>query len=147
MQWSALDLKNLAALFDDVADALWSFRIQNGSSMTQAEKDAFATRYGQLVSYGEQLENKAVQSALADIDGDVAALQNATHNATHALQVISDVQKAIGIGVAAVGLGAAVLNPSPGTIAGSLNTLVQSIQSGAAKPATGASGSGVPAGS
>jgi hypothetical protein len=145
MQWTALDLKNLAALFDDVADALWSFRIQNASVLTQADKDLITTRYGQLVSYGEQLENKAVQSALSDIDGDVAALQNATHDATHAIQVISDVQKAIGIAVAAVGLGAAILNPSPGTIASSLSTLVQSVKSAAAKPDTDAAGSGTPA--
>jgi hypothetical protein len=146
MQWTALDLKNLAALFDDVADALWSFRIQNASALTQADKDLITTRYGQLVSYGEQLENKAVQSALSDIDGDVAALQNATHDATHALQVTSDVQKAIGIAVAAVGLGAAILNPTPGTIAGSLSTLVQSVKSAAAKPDPDAAGSGAPAG-
>jgi hypothetical protein len=92
------------------------------------------------------LENKAVQSALSDIDGDVAALQSATHDATHALQVISDVQTAIGIAVATVGLGAAILNPSPGTIASSLSTLVQSIKSAAAKPDTDAAGSGTPAG-
>ena len=65
----------------------------------------------------------------------VVDLQNSAHEATHALQVISDVQKAICIAVAAVGLGAAIMNPTPGTIAGSLSTLTQAIQQSAAKPA------------
>jgi|SRR5579863_5640339 len=147
MQWTALDFKNFAAVFDDVADALWNYRVQNASQLSQAEKDLITTRYGQLVSSGELLENKAVHTALAEIDGDVAALQNATHEAKDAMDKISDVQKALGIAVAVVGLGTAILNPTPGAIAGSFSTLVQSIKSATAKPATDGAGSGTPAGS
>jgi hypothetical protein len=128
MQWTALDLSNLAAQFDDAADAVLNFRLQNGSTLTQLQKNQLTGQYGQLVSYGEQLENEAVQNALVDINGDVADLQSGILNATHALQVISDVQKAITIAVAAVGVGAAILDPTPGTIASSLSTLVQAIQ-------------------
>jgi hypothetical protein len=145
MQWTALDFKNFAALFDDVADSLWSYRVQNPSLLSQTEKDLIAKRYGELVSSGELLENKAVHTALADIDGDVAALQNATHNAKDAMDKISDVQKALGIAVAVVGLGTAILNPTPGTIASSLNTLVQSVQD-ATKPSAPASGTGTASG-
>jgi hypothetical protein len=147
MQWTALDLKNLAAVFDDMADAVLNFRIQNGPKLTQLQKNQLTEHYGQLVSYGEQFENEALKSALSNIDAAVVDLQNASHNATHALQVISDVQKAIGIAVAAVGLGAAILSPTPGTISGSLNTLVQSIKEADAKPADGSGKSGTPAGS
>ncbi|MGA8027954.1 MAG: hypothetical protein WB992_12500 [Bryobacteraceae bacterium] len=132
MPWTALDLKNLAALFDDLADAVLKFRQQNADSLTQLQKTQLTIQFGQLVSYGEQLENQALQNALLDIDAAVTDLQKATHDATHALKVISDVQKAIDIAVAAVGLGAAILDPTPGTIACSVNTLVQAI----AKPAT-----------
>ena len=137
MQWTALDLKNLAALFDDMADALWNFRIQNASTLTQLQKNQLTAEYGQLVSYGEQIENEAVQNALMDIDAAVVDLQNATHDATHTLQVISDVQKAISIAAAAVGLGAAIMSPTPGTIASALNTLVQAIQPPNARPTGG----------
>jgi hypothetical protein len=134
MQWTSLDLKNLAALFDDIADAVLNFRIQNGSTLTQLQKNQLTTEYGQLVSYGEQLENEALQNALVNIDSAVTDLQNAAHDATHALEVVSDVQKAIAIAVAAVGVGAALLNPTPGTIASSANTLVQAIQQANTKP-------------
>src|SRR5271170_6821199 len=111
MQWTPLDLKNLAALFDDLADAVLDFRNQNGSTLTQLQKNQLTAQFGQLVSYGEQLENEALQGALVDIDGAVADLQNAAHDATHALEVISDVQKVITIAVAAVGVGAAIMAP------------------------------------
>jgi hypothetical protein len=137
MQWSSLDLKNLAAAFDDMADALLDFRKQNAANLTQLQKNQLTAQYGQLVSYGEELENEAVNNALIDIDGAVTDLQNAAHDANHALQVISNVQKAIGIAVAAVALGAAILTPTPTTIAASLNTLVQAIQDATAKSTSG----------
>jgi hypothetical protein len=146
MQWTALDLKNLAALFDDMADAVLSFRIQNRNTLTPQQKDQLTAKFGQLVSCGEQLENMALQKALVEIDGSVTDLQSATHDAIHALQVISDVQKAITIGVAVVGLGEAVMNPTPGTVANSFNTLVQAIKQANAKPVSGSSSSASPSG-
>lgn len=138
MQWTPLDLKNLAAIFDDMADAVLNVRTQNAGTLTQLQKNQLTTQFGQLVSLGEQFMNEALQGALVNIDGAVTDLQNATHDATHALQVISDVQKVIVIGVAAVGLGTAILDPTPGTIASSLSTLVQTIQQATAKPPGGA---------
>lgn len=135
MQWTALDLKNLAAIFDDMADAVLDFRRQNAGTLTQAQKNQLTGLFGQLVSYGEQLENQALQNALVDINGEVTDLQNAAHDATHALQVIDDVQKVINIGVAAVALGVAITDPTPGTIAGSLGNLAQAIKQSAAKTA------------
>lgn len=141
MNWTPLDLKNLAALFDDIADAVLDFRNQNSSALTQLQKNELTARFGQLVSVGEELENEALQGALVDIDGAVTDLQNAAHDATHALQVISDVQKAITIAVAAVGVGVAIMAPTPGTISSSLSTLVQAIQQASAKPTDGSGGS------
>ena len=146
MKWTALDLKNLASIFDDVADAVLNFRIQNKNTLTQQQKDRLTAEFGHLVSCGEQLENMAVQNALLDIDGAVTELQHATHNATQALEVISDVQKVITIAVAVVGLGEAILKPTPGTVASSFSTLVQAIKQATAKPAAGTSSSGSPAG-
>jgi len=134
MQWTALDLKNLAALFDDVADALLDFRRDNGSTLTQPQKDQLTQQFGQLVSQGEQFENLALQTALVNVDGAVTDLQNAAHDAAHALSVISGVQNAISIAVAAVGLGAAILTPTPGTIASSLGTLAQAVKNALPKP-------------
>ena len=145
MKWTALDLKNLAALFDDMADAVLNFRIQNRNTLTSAQKDRLTKEFGQLVSCGEQLENMALPQALVDIDGAVTDLQIATHDATHALEVISDVQKAITITVAAVALGEAIMKPTPATVASSLDTLVQAIKQASANPVAGASSSGSPA--
>ncbi len=142
MKWTALDLKNLAALFDDTADAILNFRIQNRNTLTPLQKDRLTVEFGQLVSLGEQLENFALQNALVDVDGAVADLQSATHDATHALEAISDVQKAITIAVATVSMGEARTKPTPGTVAGLLNMLVQAINQANAKPAAGTSNSG-----
>ena len=147
MKWTALDLKNLAALFDHTADAVLNFRIQNRNTLTPLQKERLTVEFGQLVSCGEQLENMALQTGLVEIDGAVADLQSATHDATHALQVTSDVQKAISIAVAMVGMGEALMKPTPGTVASSFNTLVQAINQADTKPATGTSSSGSPAAS
>jgi hypothetical protein len=144
MQWSALDLKNLAGLVDDMAKAVLNFRIQKRNTLTSLQKERLTVELGQLVFYGEQLENMALQKAVVDIDGAVKDLQNATHEATRALEVTSDVQKAITIAVATVGLAAAIMNPSPGTIASSVNSLVQSVRQAKTKPADGSSSSGSP---
>jgi len=128
MQWTSLDLKNMASILDDVADAVLTFRNQNAGNLTQLQKNQLTAQFGQLVSLGEQLENEALENALVDIDGDVTDLQNATHDATRALQTITKVQNAINIAVAVAALGVAILNPSPGGIAHSVDTLVQAIQ-------------------
>jgi len=135
MQWTSLDLKNMASILDDVADAVLAFRNQNAGNLTQLQKNQLTGQFGQLVSMGEQFENDALVKALIDIDGDVTDLQNATHDATDALQTIKNVQNAISIAVAVVGLGEAILNPSPGGIAQSVNTLVQAIQQAKNPPA------------
>jgi len=109
--------------------------------LTSAQKGRLTKEFGQLVSCGEQLENMALQQALVDIDGDVTDLQTATHDATHALEVISDVQKAITITVAAVALGEAIMKPNPGAVASSFDTLVQAIKQASAKPVDGDGGS------
>jgi hypothetical protein len=139
MQWTALDLKNLAAIFDDMADAVLAFRKQNSDTLTPEQKNQLTSLFGQLVLAGEQLENQALQTALVDIQSSVTNLQNAAHEATHALQVITDVQNVISIAVAAVGVGAAIMNPTPGTLANSIDTLVQAIKQSTAKPAGGTS--------
>src|SRR5271165_3905121 len=135
MQWTALDLKNLAAIFDDMADAVLAFRKQNSDTLTPEQKNQLTGLFGQLVLAGEQLENQALQNALVDIQSSVTDLQNAAHEATHALQVITDVQNVICIAVAAVGVGAAIMKPTPGTLANSIGTLVQAVKQAAAKPA------------
>jgi hypothetical protein len=139
MQWTALDLKNLAAIFDDMADAVLAFRKQNSDTLTPEQKKQLTSLFGQLVLAGEQLENQALQTALVDIQSSVTNLQNAAHEATHALQVITNVQNVIAVAVAAVGVGAAIMNPTPGTLANSIDTLVLAIKQSTAKPAGGTS--------
>ncbi|MDR3676716.1 MAG: IPT/TIG domain-containing protein [Acidobacteriota bacterium] len=114
-----------------------NFRIQNASSLTQLQKNQLTMQFGQLQSYSEQLEDEALAVATTEIQGSVMTLQNGAHSAIHALTVIADVQKAICIATAAVGVGFAILTPTPGSIVGSINTLVQTV-SQALAPAAGA---------
>ena len=137
MQWTALDLKNLAAAVDDTADAVMDLRNRNAATSTQEEKDRLTTLFGQLVSAGEEIENKALKAAEVDIEGAVADLQNGVHDANHALKVIANVQKGVTIGVAVFGLASSILHPTPGGIASSLNTLVGAIASASTTAATG----------
>ena len=128
MDWTPLDLKNLAALFDDLADALLAFRKQNGADLSATAKRQLTTDFGRLIAAGESLEHLAVAGALKDVDSDVKDLQSATHDAIAALQTITDVQKTMSIAVAAVALAAAITAPSLGTIASALGVLVKGVK-------------------
>ena len=135
MDWTPLDLKNLAALFDDLADAALNYRRQNGSNLSDAQKRQLTTQFGQLISCAETLEHMAVSGALSDVGTDVKDLQSASHDAIQALQTVANVQKAISIAVAAVAVGAAIVAPAPGTIAAALGLLVKTVKEASAAPA------------
>ena len=132
MDWTPLDLKNLAALFDDMADAVLGYRRQNGAALSDTQKRQLTTQFGQLISYSETLEHMAVSGALSGVGTDVKDLQSASHDAIQALQTIANVQKAISIAVAAVAVGAAIVAPAPGTMAAALATLVKTVKEASA---------------
>jgi hypothetical protein len=134
MDWTPLDLRNLAALFDDMADAVLAYRKQNGASLSDSEKLQLTTEFGQLISSAETVEHLAVAGALSGVDTDVKDLQSASHDAIAALKTITEVQKVVTIAVAAVALGAAIAAPTPGTIAAALGVLVQAVKNPTAPP-------------
>jgi hypothetical protein len=138
MDWTPLDLKNLAALFDDMADAVLSYRRQNGFALSDAQKRQLTIQFGQLISYAETLEHMAVSGALSGVGTDVKDLQSASHDAIQALQTIANVQKAISIAVAAVAVGAAIVAPAPGTIAAALGLLAKTVKDASALPSDAA---------
>jgi len=138
MDWTPLDLKNLAALFDDLADAVLSYRRQNGAALNDAQKRQLTTQFGQLISHAETLEDMAVSGALSDVGTDVKDLQSASHDAIQALQTVANVQKAIAIAVAAVAVGAAIVAPTPSTIGPRLGILVKTVKDVSALPADAA---------
>ena len=135
MDWTPLDLKNLAALFNDMADAVLAYRKQNGATLSDAETLQLTTQFGQLISSAETMEHLAVAGVLPGIATDVKDLQSASHGAIAALKTISDVQKIVTIAIAAVALGAAIAAPTPGTIAAALSVLVQGVTDATAPPA------------
>jgi len=138
MDWTPLDLKNLAALFDDLADAVLSYRRLHGAALNDAQKRQLTTQFGQLISRAETLEDMAVSGALSDVGTDVKDLQSASHDAIQALQTVANVQKAIAIAVAAVAMGAAIVAPSPSTIGPALGLLVKTVKDANALPADAA---------
>lgn len=138
MDWTPLDLKNLAALFDDMADAVLNYRRQNGAALSDAQKRQLTSQFGQLISCAETLEHMAVSGALTGVGTDVKDLQSASHDAIQALATIANVQKAISIAVAAVAVGAAIVAPAPGTIAAALGILVKTVKEAGAPPADAA---------
>jgi len=127
MDWTPLDLKNLAALFDDIADGILALRRQQGDLISTAKKSELTMQFSSLISLGEDLENMALQGALSDVGTDIKDLQSASHDAIQALQNIDNVQKAISIAVAAIAVGVAVVAALPGPIALSLVALVKSV--------------------
>ena len=114
------------------ADAVLNYRRQNGATLSDAQKRQLTTQFGQLVSYAETLEHMAVSGALSGIGIDIKDLQSASHDAIQALQTIANVQKAISIAVAAVAVGAAIVAPTPGTIAAALGLLVKTVKDASA---------------
>jgi hypothetical protein len=118
--------------------------IVNGCGLAGAEFNLAAFLPSRLSS-----KNMSIGELIYLAAHSIGDLQSAAHQAAHALQAISDVQKVIAIAVAAVGMGAAIVDPTPGTVASSVNALVQAIQqstvktvgSGAGSSSTGETGS------
>jgi hypothetical protein len=129
MDWTPLDLKNQAALFDDMADAVLAYRMKYAATLSDDQKSDLTTQFGELISAAEKLEEMAVAGALANIGTDVKDLQNATHDAIAAVETVANVQRALSIAVAAAALGVAIATENPGAIATALGTLVSSITS------------------
>ncbi|HEY1217541.1 MAG: hypothetical protein ABSE42_01575 [Bryobacteraceae bacterium] len=137
---TAQELKDLASNYGNLAHALVDHRSTYPLS-TDAEREAFDSKVGDLLKTQDDLMNQSLEQASIDVGTSVDALQDATKTAAAAVQGADTLTKALSIAAAAVGLGAAILNPTPGTVVGALDTLVQAIQKATAKPA-GAAGSG-----
>lgn len=128
MKISALDWRNLSAIFQDLADATLDYRVNNSTTLTLEQKDSLNATFGQLLNKSESFADMALQQALSDIDVSVKNIQESTHDAIDAVHAVATFQRVLDIGVAAVGLATAMLAPTPGSIASALSGLVQTVQ-------------------
>ncbi len=143
MNLSAGDLSNLSHELSTLARALadWGTTNPINDPGQQGRLDAFVAR---LVEDSDNLENDAVTAALATVQASATDLVSATQQAKHALTVIHDVEKALAIAGAAVGLGAALLGgaPTAAAISAAANGIVQAASQPAVAPASGAGAGG-----
>jgi hypothetical protein len=142
MQLAPQDLKDLAHSYLAFAQGMLDWRKLNPLS-SQEDRNQFNSEFSQIMQMADSFEHAALVAAIPDVATSVGALQSATQQAQHALTVINDITKVMSIAAAAVGLGAAILNPTPGNVVGGLNELVQAIKKATA-PAGGGGGGGAP---
>jgi hypothetical protein len=128
MKISALDWRNLSAIFQDLADATLDYRVTNSATLTLDQKDSLNATFGQLLNYSESFADMALKQALSDIEVSVQNIQKSTHDAIDAVHAVNTLQRVLDITMAAVGVAAAMLAPTPGSIASSLSCLVQTVQ-------------------
>lgn len=134
------DLKVLGDAYSNFASALVDWRAANPIS-----DPTLSTQFDQMVAgmvaKSDKLGEAALTAALAAIQTSVDDLKGATQKAQHALTVIKDVTKALSIGEAVIGLGAALLAPTvtAASVASGLDCVSQAVQKATAPaPASGA---------
>jgi len=132
------DLKDLAHSYLAFAQGMLDWRKLNPLS-SEEDRNQFNSEFSQVMQMADSFEHQALQAAILNVESSVGDLQSATHQAQHALAVINDITKVVAIAAGAVGLGAAILNPTPGNVVGALSALVQTIKQ-ATTPADGAGG-------
>jgi len=133
MGLTAADLKDLAHDYLDVAQALVDYRNRFPISDPTQRKD-FNAAFNQIVVTADNLENQAVSAALAGISTSAQSLRVGVQSAAAAVKTIAEVSSVIKVVTAAVGLGTAILNPTPAGVASALSNLVQAIHPEAVGP-------------
>ncbi len=136
MSLNAADLKNLANEYSAVAKAIADWNASHPIT-DEAQQTQIDDLVSDLVEKSGNLMIAAVTEAMATMAVTVANLKNATQQAQHALNVINDVTKIIGIGGALIGLGAAILDPTPAGIVGAANGVIQAVKQALAPAAGG----------
>jgi hypothetical protein len=126
MGLTAADLKELAHDFLDVAQALSDYRTAHPIS-DPLQRNDFNAAFSQIVATADNLENQAVSAALAAITTSAQALKVGVQSAAAAVKKIAEVTSVLKIVTAAVGLGTAILSPTPPGVASALGNLVQAI--------------------
>jgi myo-inositol-1-phosphate synthase len=137
MMMTAQERKDLSSNYTSMAHSLVDQR-KTHPLETDAERIQFDSRLGDLLKAADDLMNQSVEQASIDIGTSVQALQHTTKTAADALSRVDTMAKALAIAAAAIGLGAAILNPTPASVAGALGTLAEAVQKATAKPAAAA---------
>jgi hypothetical protein len=131
MGLTAADLKALSQDYLDLAQALLAYRTSYPIS-DQTQRNNFNDVFSQVVVTADNLENQAVTAALANISTSAQSLGVGVQSAAAAVKRIAEVTGVIKVVTAAVGLGTAILNPTPAGVASALSNLVQAIHPEAA---------------
>jgi hypothetical protein len=116
----------LAHDYLDVAQALVDYRNRFPIS-DPTQRNDFNAAFNQIVVTADNLENQAVSAALAGIATSAQSLRVGVQSAAAAVKTVAEVSSVIKVVTAAVGLGTAILNPTPAGVAGALSNLVQAI--------------------
>ena len=94
-------------LYQDLADAVLSYRVANSKTLTLEQKNSLNLAFGQLLNASEGFADQALSQALVDIETSVKNLQVAAHDAIDALQTLTKLKNVLDIAASAVGLASA----------------------------------------
>lgn len=124
---TAADMVQLSKQYGQMADRLQSY-LEIHPEISDEEFQQAEVRIGELLKQAETLSTDALDLAMKNAAIAMAQLQTATVQAVDALKHINQVQRVLTIAGAAVQLGVAVMHPTPGSVLGAVQSLVESIR-------------------
>ena len=117
MKISAVEARDLAQKFHDLATTVGDYRFDHWDDLTKSERERLKDIQLTLLNNSTHFITELVGVILEDVEGDLQALQKVTTQAQKALKNIADVKKAIEIAASLVKLGAAIASENPAAIA------------------------------
>lgn len=124
--------RELGRAFLDVAHALGTYRFENWSDLTPADRKRIEGEEWDLLTYSSSLTTKAVGVVLDDLKADLALIAAGAAQATKVIGTIRDVKAALKIAAAFVTLGGAIVSGNAVAIATSATAAVAAVKAGKA---------------
>lgn len=118
MSISADQARDIANTFMNMSHDIGSYRRDNWKRLTETQRQDLEIARLDLLNYGNCLVTDAVGIVLADMEGDLKAISDATAEAKKAVTTIDHVKDVIEVTAALVQLGGAIASKNPAAIAG-----------------------------
>jgi hypothetical protein len=117
------EANNLANLFNDLSQAVDTFRLSFNPPLPQDEMSRLKDEAQALQDRAHHFTAEAIGATLQTIQPQLANIKTVTTKAKKQLQNLNNVSKAINIATSALGLGVAIAAGDPATIAAAAQAL------------------------
>jgi hypothetical protein len=129
MKITALQARDLAEKFHDLATAVGDYRFDHFDDLSPSERERLKDNQFSLLNNSSHFITELVGVILDDAQADLDALQGVTAKAQKALKNIANVKKGIEIAAVVVKLGAAIASENPAAIGSAVQDVTEVISS------------------